>query len=271
MTGKVVEFEIGELDGLLRSSRVLLFVALSVIFIATVKPVFFANLAEFDARVFYWGVSAGLYILLIPFWAWGVRQVWPRLFAFPIPLILATAPLVCALTLFSGYLPDLLPGWVPSNDGPASWQKCLRNVLIAHVIETVVLVRFLPLLRLQRMVQGGEIPVEVPAGEVEPVAVVLSGQSLPLAEIRSVRSDEHYLVLNMQGREERVRARMADFLAQVPEDSGVQTHRSHWVARGEVGVLGRDVLRTRSGEEIPVSRRRWNDIQAWRAQYLDQE
>ncbi len=329
-TGTVVEFDMEDLNGLMGSFRLLTFVCFSLIVAVAANPLLFPNMNSFESRLFYWGLSAGLYLIAIPYWARVLYLVWPRYIPVPMPLIVATAPMVTGLTLLAGVLPDLTFGWLPENAGRATWGKCLSNVAIAHVIETIVVLRFLPLDKsgqgsgspslqaVSQIVQGPARPQMVgpeparfdfategpnvapgvggasPAGQSESLAqglaqglaqnptqnpaqnptlalasdvenrvVVLSGTSLPLSQIQTVQSAEHYLIVTTRQDTVKLRARMRDFLAQTPDAAGVHPHRSHWVAADQAQALNGDKLLLLDGQQIPVSRRRKEDVADW--------
>lgn len=102
-------------------------------------------------------------------------------------------------------------------------------------------------------------------------AVVLGGQKFALEQLHYVKSEEHYLRISAGDSELTLRGRLADLLAQMPQDAGLQPHRSWWVARDAVAGLRRggqsDVLLLADGGEVPVARGRRAHVreilQAW--------
>ncbi|UWQ79665.1 LytTR family transcriptional regulator [Leisingera sp. S132] len=105
------------------------------------------------------------------------------------------------------------------------------------------------------------------------IAVVVGGQKFALDQLGYVKSEEHYLRISAGAGELTLRGRLADLLAQVPLDAGLQPHRSWWVARDEVAGLKRggqsDVPLLADGTEVPVARGRRAHVrdvlQAWQA------
>ncbi|MEY8882765.1 LytTR family DNA-binding domain-containing protein [Donghicola sp. XS_ASV15] len=93
-------------------------------------------------------------------------------------------------------------------------------------------------------------------------------QAIPLNEIWLVRALEHYVEIHGRSGEPRVvRARITDFLEQVSEADGIQTHRSWWVSASAAKELvtegGKRFLALQDGQKIPVSRGRHPDVSAW--------
>ncbi len=170
------------------------------------------------------------------------------------------------------------------------------NIALSYIFETLMFVFILPqagaalgLDLYRRKRPGGEQPVEprsapvVPEQPVQPLrgaaeglngtAVVVGGQKFALEQLRYVKSEEHYLRVSAGDSELTLRGRLADLLAQMPQDAGLQPHRSWWVARDAVAGLRRggqsDVLLLADGTEVPVARGRRAHVrevmQAWQA------
>lgn len=71
--------------------------------------------------------------------------------------------------------------------------------------------------------------------------VSLRGRNIPVKSIRYVTAHEHYLSIAMYGEANIfMRARLKDFLVQVPEALGYFIHRSHWVSWESIS----DVIKT---------------------------
>lgn len=77
-----------------------------------------------------------------------------------------------------------------------------------------------------------------------------------LSGLWSVSAEEHYLRLKGSFGERLIRHPFGAAIEQLPPDSGVQVHRSHWVAFGRVARIegGREQLVLVDGTVIPVSR-----------------
>lgn len=86
----------------------------------------------------------------------------------------------------------------------------------------------------------------------------------PRHRVLRVQAADHYLQLWTTGGEMLVRGRMQDALAILPDDQGIRTHRSWWVAWSEIKCIERrardHVLRLRNGEQVPVARGRAADV-----------
>ena len=94
------------------------------------------------------------------------------------------------------------------------------------------------------------------------------GQPVALDAIWHLKAEEHYVLLGLRdGTTRLLRGRLADAIAQVPQDAGLQVHRSHWVARTALADLDRRRdgwrLRLLNGEDIPVARNRQAQVRRW--------
>ena len=252
--GKVVNFTYRELQTLLRDRNLLIVLLVVLALLAASNPTLFPSLPIYSSRIFYWGVCIILYLLLLPVWVRAVYGMYERVFPRGVPLLLSTAPLVFSLTCFGASLPHLLGEWLPERGDAISWLTYLKNWLIAHVMETIGLVRVLPAVRARNL--RSKLPE--PGG-----FVVLNSRSLPLDSIRSVQSKGHYLIVTTHVGKVVARARMMDFLNQTSASVGIRTHRSHWVARDQVVGLSGSIIKTRNGSDIPVARGRLPDVREW--------
>lgn len=278
--GKVVQFTLHEMRGLIYGRRVLALMTFFLVVIASSSPTLFPTLPIFTSRAFYWGISMILYLLFLPLWAPFILGIWERAFGTPMPLILASSPLVVALTAFSATLHVIFGDFLPNRGHSITVVTFLMNCLIAHLIETMALAWLLPLYRAEqsrqdRALPRGDIrhpadPPAAPQPEMAPAApppepqfVVLAGRSMPLKLIQRVQSAEHYLILTTAQKTTEVRARMKDFLEQVTDDDGIQTHRGFWVSADEAVELDGGTVRTKSGASVPVSRGRMPVVRDW--------
>lgn len=262
LNGTVVQLTLRELRQLIYGRNVAVLVISFLIAITASTPTLFPTLPEYGSRIFYWGQSSLLYLLLLPAWAYFFSHLWERLFGQPVPMVICTVPLVVGLTALATQLPMLLGDLVPPRGHSITWITFVKNCLLAQMMETAALVWLLPLNR-QRARNAFQRIKATEDGPAQPRFVVLSGRSFPVEAIRKVRSAEHYLVVTTAQGTSEFRARMKDFVEQVTEDDGIQTHRSYWVSRDEPLKLDGSIIKTRSGEDIPVSRGRLPQVREW--------
>lgn len=276
--GRVVQFTMHELRRLLYGPRVLILSLVVLTAIGVADPALFPSLPDHKSRLFYWTVAITLYLLLMPYWVQLLLRLWPLVAKSPLPLMFATVPLVAGLTVFTAIMPAIFGDLVPKRGAPIDWTTFLQSMLIAQFVETFTLGWLLPIQRFEG--EGGQHARRRKAESVEPSSaaapeaeagaaadeiryVVLSGRSLPVPLILSVRSAEHYLIVTSRNGTVEFRARMKDFIEQVRDDDGVQTHRSYWVAREEALELSGANVKTASGEVLPVSRGRLPEVRDW--------
>lgn len=106
------------------------------------------------------------------------------------------------------------------------------------------------------------------AAPPSPSHLEILGQPVALNQIWHLKAEEHYVLLGLRdGTSVLLRGRLADAIAQVPVDAGLQVHRSHWVARAALADLERKRdgwrLRLHNGTDIPVARNRQTEVRSW--------
>lgn len=78
------------------------------------------------------------------------------------------------------------------------------------------------------------------------------------AEIWAVEAEDHYLRVRTSAGQDLILLRMADAVAELEGQEGMQVHRSWWVARAGIADArrgdGRATLILKDGSEVPVSR-----------------
>jgi len=87
-------------------------------------------------------------------------------------------------------------------------------------------------------------------------------QRLPIkyrtATLHAISSEDHYLRVHTSVGEEMILMRLADAVRELGGTSGLQVHRSWWVAKAGIAEEkrgnGRSLLVLKSGTEVPVSR-----------------
>jgi DNA-binding LytR/AlgR family response regulator len=80
----------------------------------------------------------------------------------------------------------------------------------------------------------------------------------------SISSELHYLRVVTTDTEVMFLYNLKDAIEELPENSGVQVHRSHWVAREHIKQLtkknGNSVCILSNGSSLPVSRRKYAEV-----------
>lgn len=260
--GKVVQFTLHELRGLIYGRRVIALMAFFLLAIAVSNPTLFPAYPVVTTRAFYWGLSMVLYLIFLPYWAGFYVAFLERISGRPVPLLIATAPFVVLLTALSASLPVLFGDFLPVRSEEVVVMTFLVNCIIAHLIETVGLAWLLPLYRSEHGSEPAAIS-DPAANFPDPEFVVLAGRSMPIETILRVQSAEHYLIVTTNQRTLEIRARMKDFLEQVADDDGIQTHRSFWVSYAEAHELSGMTVHTSTGGSVPVSRGRLPVVRDW--------
>ena len=252
--GSIVHFTLREMKQFFCSWQMWLLVVVGFFILTTGHPATFPQFDSFWLRLSFWFVVLFFYVGMSLYYAPVVCRFWERVFGVPIPLIVASAPLLLASTYLACFV--LCNLFEPSKHpiSVMSWQMNLRNVLVAHIFETVALLWLIPAQRAER------------ARDANPSLgrkVTLAGRSFDLDIIKRVKSAEHYLEIHGTHGVEVIRERMATFLDQVTSTDGIQTHRSHWVSRHQVDDLRTGHLRLPCGAEVPVARSRQNIVRDW--------
>lgn len=263
--GEVVHFTTHEMRDFLYGRYVcaLLITFLAGVSVSDASP--YPSMATVESRLVFWSVAIAVYLLVIPYWGEAVSRLYDHAFRRAIPLLLATGPLIISITIFALWTQEMLGYRSQLWERGALALTVGKNVVMAHLVEMIALAWLLPLYRQDvRRSQQKEAQKDAPNNRQ---FIVLNGRSVPLAELRHVQSAEHYLMVVGNSGTRDIRARMKDFLEQVSEDNGIQTHRSFWVAADEATELDGSVVRTRSGVEIPVSRGRMPAVREWFAHH----
>lgn len=107
-----------------------------------------------------------------------------------------------------------------------------------------------------------ETPQVAPIPQAEPTTTRFNDRlPLPLrsSKIIALEAEDHYLRVHLEGGQSTlILMRLSDAIAELPKDTGAQTHRSWWVAkdavRGVTKADGRATLTLNAPLEAPVSR-----------------
>ncbi len=101
--------------------------------------------------------------------------------------------------------------------------------------------------------------------------VHVAGETIPLEQIETLRSERHFVRIVTADRDMRLRARLSDLVSQTEERDGILAHRSHWVARHAIHGLEQthngDLIITRRGERLKVAATRQDQVRAWLARH----
>ncbi|WP_147104507.1 LytTR family DNA-binding domain-containing protein [Tateyamaria sp. syn59] len=257
--GSSAHFTIREVYELYLSWQLWVLVMVGFLIMATGHPVTLPQFDSFGLRLGFWFVALFVYLLLSLVYTPFTYRGWYAVFGRPIPLIVLSTPLVLVATyVTSGGLTVLFePGNPPFSS--MTWQMNVRNVLVAHVFETAALMWLLPAQRARK------------AAATDAREVTLSGRTMSLDRVVRVKAAEHYLEIHTADGVEVLRERLATFLEQVRPEDGIQTHRSHWVARDTAQSLSGSKLTLHDGGKVPVARGRMDDVRAWLDAHADDQ
>lgn len=249
--GSKVQFTIRELHELYVSWQMWVLVLVGFLIMATGHPVTLPQFDSFWLRLAFWVFALLVYLSLSTGYSLVCCRLWRAVVGSPIPLLVLSIPLVLASTyVTAGVLAVLFEPGKPVF-GSMSWQMNMRNILVAHVFETVALLWLVPAQRARTSRSNVAR------------AIALAGRTMALAKITRVKAAEHYLEVYTCDGVEIMRERMATFLEQVRPEDGIQTHRSHWVARQTAGCLAGSKLTLVDGEKVPVARGRLDNVRSW--------
>ncbi|APX11288.1 LytTR family DNA-binding domain-containing protein [Tateyamaria omphalii] len=257
--GSPAHFTIREVYELYGSWQLWVLVMVGFLIMATGHPVTLPQFDSFGLRLSFWFVALFVYLLLLLVYTPVAYKAWRSVFAVPIPLLILSTPLVLVATYVTSAGLTVLfePSKPPFSS--MSWQMNVRNVLVAHVFETAGLMWLLPAQRARK------------ENETEARDITLSGRKMSLDRIVRVKAAEHYLEIHTPDGVEILRERLATFLEQVSPEDGIQTHRSHWVARETARALSGSKLTLLDGNKIPVARGRLEDVRVWLDTHTDEQ
>lgn len=214
-------------------------------------------------RILYWviWIVAG-YALLRPT---GVVAHWlcdrtglPRLAGTGLAILIAAFPLAALVSMMVQKM-----GFFTVLRWPGFWSIYGYIWIIALVVSalTNAVFRYGPLEQAQDILVDGPVVAEPeresdgPATESQPNAL-----SLPLGfgTITALKGEDHYVRVYGEHKSHLALMRLRDAMAMMAAGSGVQVHRSWWVAKDAVVTATREgrgaILTLRDGTNIPVSR-----------------
>ncbi|NVO26990.1 LytTR family transcriptional regulator [Donghicola sp. C2-DW-16] len=237
-------------------------------------PQDYLDYMPWESALFLW--ASGIALMVLTYTA--ILTVWasfPEARRIAIPILFAGLPAFVMATAYHRFVGGILSdgAWVQNL-----WPSHFYMLLIQLAFEAMYLRYGLPksFQDLAARRDEAEPPLPAPIADIpappEPAhssVIALPGETpIRLADILLVRAQEHYIeVHTARGEPKIIRARIADFLAQVNDDHGIQPHRSWWVsvhaAKALVTENGKRFLALHSGLKIPVSRARLGDVQSW--------
>lgn len=120
----------------------------------------------------------------------------------------------------------------------------------------------------RRHAPGPSQPAEAAAGQPAPAPPALMQLIAPdkRGQLLYLKAELHYLLVVTDCGRSLILSSLKDAITALPPDSGMQVHRSYWVAWPAITMLkkqGRQgSLLLQDGSEIPVSRQQWSQLQA---------
>lgn len=189
-----------------------------------------------------------------------LQTVLPRWLRFIIAILISLLPFVLAITAF-----DLIVG-LPEL-GLNGAEQISRTRAAAFGLELIYLLdnhlALCGLLLLPRLIAAKSEPQTTaikPAAQVdEQPAVFFDSVDPPLeGSLYSIEAQEHYVRVVTSDETRMILYRFSDAVRQIPATTGMQVHRSHWVAHAAVSavvVKGQGMkLTLQNGHVVPVSR-----------------
>lgn len=247
--GAPLQFTIRELLGIFLTPISGIFLALAIVVFFSADPPRLRDYVELWQAFAMWPIATMLYLTTYFIWL-GICALlqmkgWVKRAYLPVLGALTLAPCVCA----SEILVHLMSGNVyPITVLPK----------IAYYFMTVQVFEF----AFVRLV----IPQVL--GKQSALRLFRTGErSFPIARLRYMTAQEHYVRLVLDEGQVLQRARFRDLLGQLHASDGIQTHRSWWVGHGASPVLAKDGarlhLRLSDGTEVPIARNRTKQVQDW--------
>ncbi|WP_428522625.1 LytTR family DNA-binding domain-containing protein [Roseibium sp.] len=249
----------------------------------------------------YWlvriGIEATLFIAFLQLLSLLPRIAKHTLWAICLAALASYFPFVLSVTAL-----DIVLG-LPELDAPALGETGSAIRLGAFLHELVYLldnhIILCALLSIPMVLQACWIPAqlqplsgansgstEMPAAEPSGPAIkepentstktsFLESLSPPFTDrILRAEAQEHYVKLVGPNDTQMVLYRFSDILRELPENTGMQVHRSHWIAHEAIQQVQKEGNNTRlvlnDGTQIPVSRRYVSTVRAWAEQNLRQ-
>ncbi|SIS71399.1 DNA-binding response regulator, LytR/AlgR family [Roseivivax lentus] len=261
LLGRVHVCESARIRRCLLSPSGQIFLGLLLIVVIIADPLRIAGLLGGPATAV--GYAVLLWVYALCHWAilhgsrWlrqaGLLAHWPILLSSLISAVAVTTPLLL---------------WT----GEVSWamtaSRAVLYAILLGVFETLFLRFVLP--QETRRDAATDADAE-PAAEPAPGegAIVIDGIAFEIDRLIAIEARQHHLRIIEENGKRTLRGRLRDAVAQAPRDSGIQPHRSWWVAARAVAEMRREdgkcVLRLVDGRDVPVARGRIRAIEDWLA------
>ncbi len=178
---------------------------------------------------------------------------------------------LAAVTLVSSAPATLAVAWVESatrlaHPVPLSEMPAVYGcVALVHVVMVLFLTRLRPTLSALLLRRDPDSEIEppsetaVPAPEAAPAPPFFKRIPSQLGqELLALGAEDHYLRVITTAGSDLILMRLSDALTELGDESGLQVHRSWWVAHSAASTISRDQgrtsLRLKNGMEVPVSR-----------------
>ncbi len=173
--------------------------------------------------------------------------------------------LCCIILLISAPITLVLAGFDHTHSSDWPIYIWLRNYLYVTVISAILIVVGYFILRPRLMLNKQPAPLSDSTADEVAQSQQLARQFLKRlalkhhqAELRAIKSEDHYLRVYTSVGEELILMRLSDAIKALEGVDGMQTHRSWWVARGAITDLqrrqGKLLLSTALAVDVPVSR-----------------
>lgn len=251
--GSSFPFAVRELVDTIRHRTVMSLTCLFAVLLALPGGGAFSEEVPLWARIGLNLFSVGIFAVLFPALlqeahSWASRRAITTVFE---PLI--TVPTALITTLAVEALAVFVVGEQVLTRGELA-MKLGFGAMFWELHITMMLLFMGPALRAQQAVDQA-VAVAAPAVPEVPIGNL----RFPPGDVLRIETDDHFLIIHTATGTTRVLASMNDAQQELA-GFGLQVHRRHWVAFGELGEVRRSgrsyLMRTRSGSDIAVSRER---------------
>lgn len=258
--GYSMPFALRELVAIVRHQKVIALTCVFAVLLALPGGGAFSAEVPLLARILLNLFSVGLFAILFPALL-QEAHVWAcdrRLRFVPEPVITIPTALITTLAV------EALAIFIVGQTDLTRWDLALKLGFgaVFWELHITMMLRFVgPAMRAHSTVS------EQARGQVEvvPTELRIGNAVFEPTSLRRIETDDHFLIIHHANGCARVLASLNDVEGALAP-FGLRVHRRHWVASHDLGCLrlnGRSYLmRTRSGEDIPVARERKKTVAA---------